>query len=126
MEPETICGILALMIPIIALSIPIVAILVRPLSEGRKIAERTAARKLYERLALEKLDVLKTAVAMGYTHDELGALDRRLEQLIGKEQLQSLLSDKTPGVPVAPAEMHHAELAAEMDELRRLRAQREQ
>jgi hypothetical protein len=119
-------GALALMIPIIALMIPIIAILVRPISEGRKIAERTAARKLYERLALEKLDVLKTAVAMGYTHDELRALDQRLEQLIGKEQLQALLSDKTPGVPMAPAEMQHAELTAEMDEVRRLRAQRQQ
>lgn len=118
-------GVLALMIPLMALAIPIVAILVRPYAEGRKIAERTAARKLYERLALEKLDVIKTAVAMGYTHDELKALDLRLEQLIGREQLQTLLSEKTPGAPTAPTEMQHAELTEELDAVRRMRAQRE-
>ena len=118
-------GAMALMIPIIALMIPIIAIFSRQNADALKRSERIEARKLYERLALEKLDVIKTAVAMGYTHDELIALDRRLEQLIGKEQLQSLLRDKSPGVPEAPAEMQHAELTAELNEVRRMRTQSE-
>ena len=118
-------GALALMIPILALMIPMVAILSRQHVIGRKASERAEARKMYERLALEKLDVIKTAVAMGYKQDELGELYQRLEQLIGTEQLQALLSDEAPAVPTAPAGLQQAELTAELDEVRRLRAHRQ-
>lgn len=112
-------GALALMIPIVALCIPIVAILVKPFSESAKQHERIEARKLYERLALEKLDVIKTAVAMGYAQSDLGELDARLERLIGAEKLQQLLDPKTPGVPLAQGEILQAELTDELEQLRR-------
>ena len=55
-------------------------------------AQRSEALKTYERLAREKLDVIKTAVAMGYSENELAALDARLEKLIGEDKLKSLLN----------------------------------
>lgn len=119
-------ALLAIMIPVIAVSIPIVAILVKPVSDAAKRKERIEARKMYERLALEKLDVMKTAIAMGYTKNELGALDQRLEQLIGSQQMQALLSDSTPGIPVAPGELLQTELTAELDEIKRLRRPQQQ
>ncbi len=116
-------GALALLIPIVALAIPIVAILVKPFSEGAKQRERAESRKMYERLALEKLDVIKTAVAMGYAQSDLKELDARLERLIGAEQLAQLLDPRIPGIPQAPGEMLHAELTEELEQMRRRRAQ---
>jgi len=82
-------------------------------------AERKEARKLYERLALEKLDVLKTAVAMGYTRDELSDLDSRLEKLIGTEQMSGLLDKRTPETPDASDALRDADLQSELERLRR-------
>jgi|WetSurMetagenome_2_1015567.scaffolds.fasta_scaffold967944_1 hypothetical protein len=116
-------GAMALLIPIIAVCIPIVAILVKPYTDAAKLRERSDARKMYERLALEKLDVIKTAVAMGYAQSDLKELDARLERLIGAEQLQQLLDPKQPGVPQAQSEILHAELTDELEQMRRRRAQ---
>ncbi len=116
-------GALALLIPVIAVSIPIVAILVKPFSDSAKRRERSEARRMYERLALEKLDVIKTAVAMGYAQSDLKELDARLERLIGAEQLAQLLDPKIPGVPEAGQEVLHAELIDELEQMRRQRAQ---
>lgn len=67
--------------------------------------DRIEARKMYERIAIEKLDVIKTAVAMGYEKDEVAELDSRLAQLIGQDQLNKLLGKKTPGVPMISQEL---------------------
>ncbi|MDQ3023957.1 MAG: hypothetical protein M3R04_06195 [bacterium] len=40
---------------------------------------------------LEKLDVLRAAVTMGYTKDDLKDLDARLERLVGSDNLKSIL-----------------------------------
>lgn len=74
-------GALALLIPIIMVCIPIVAILVNPYRETLKKRERDDARKTYERIVMEKLDVMKTAIAMGQSGDDLEELDARLERL---------------------------------------------
>jgi hypothetical protein len=60
--------------------------------ERLRIAERREIREQYERLAREKLDVLRTAVAMGYDQRELAELDARLEQHIGHDGLRELLA----------------------------------
>lgn len=111
-------GALALMIPIVALMIPIVGILTSLQRDGIKRAERTDARKLYERLALEKLDVMKTAVAMGYAADDLAALDKRLERLIGAEELKALLEMQPLGIPTGPTDLRQADLLHEMESLK--------
>jgi hypothetical protein len=120
-----ITGIVALMIPILALSIPIVAILLKPISESMHKRERAEARKTYERIALEKLEVIKTALAMGYTHSELQELDARLERLVGADKLQTLLDGTQPATPVAQPELLDSDLEAEILRLRNGRRERE-
>lgn len=88
-----------ILIPLFALSIPIIAIvggLVTASMKGRRdVAERAEARKLYERLAMEKLDIVKTAIGMGYKSDDLADLDERLERLLGEDKMRELID--TPG-----------------------------
>lgn len=83
-----------IIIPILVFSIPIVSTLMGPINARVKADEREKLRKMYERLALEKLDVIKTAVAMGYQRSDLQELDARLEEVIGSEAMQSLLDSK--------------------------------
>jgi len=113
-----ITGVIALMIPILALAIPIVAILIKPITESMHKKERAEARKTYERIALEKLEVLKTALAMGYTHNELQELDARLEKLVGADKLQTLLNARQPVTPAAQTELMDTDLEAEIQRLR--------
>lgn len=112
-------------IPLTALAIPIVAILTGPISLRMRQAERREARKLYERVVMEKLDVMKTAVAMGFQQDDLQDLDARLERLVGTDKLQGLLVDREAPVPPevqAEGELHDTDLAAEIERLRQGRA----
>src|SRR3954468_15555076 len=59
-------------------------------------ADRQKALAVYENLCREKLDVIKTALAMGYNQEDLQRLDARLEKLIGKEQLQQIARGEVP------------------------------
>jgi len=113
-----------ILIPLTALAIPIVAILTGPFKVKMAQAERKEARQLYERIVMEKLDTMKTAIAMGHTQDELSDLDNRLERLVGADKLAGLLEDKkTPEVPEvkADAELMDADLEAEIARLQRKR-----
>lgn len=65
-------------------------------AEAIRAKDRAEARALYERIVMEKLDVVKTAIAMGYDKQEIRNLDSRLEELVGSEKLQSLLNDDLP------------------------------
>jgi hypothetical protein len=84
--------------------------------------ERTEARALYERLVKEKLDVIKTAITMGYGRDDLKDLDARLEELIGKDKIDKLV-DEALSIPLADADLLDADLQAEIDRLARGREQ---
>lgn len=84
-----------ILIPLTALLIPIVAIALEPLKDRARQAERREARQAYERLMLEKLDILKTGIAMGYSQADLRELDARLEKLIGQDKLKNLLDAKS-------------------------------
>jgi hypothetical protein len=114
-------AIMALSIPIIALMIPIVAILVKPMTERMKQAERKEARQLFERIVMEKLDVIKTAVAMGHKEDELNDLDMRLERLIGADKLAGLLDMDIPKVAALDprSDLRDTDLDAEIERLQR-------
>jgi len=81
-------------------------------------ADRQKALQVYENLVTEKLDVLKTALAMGYSQDELARLDARLEQLIGKEQLQKLSRGEVPAVGT---ELDSVNLSDETRKLREMK-----
>jgi len=84
--------------------------------ERMRQGERKEARKLYERLAQEKLDIIKTAVTMGYDDQELKQLDARLEQLVGPDKLTQLL-DETPTVQLQEADLLDDDLQAEITRL---------
>lgn len=102
------------MIPITALLIPIVAILTGPFNKRLAMRERREARQMYERIVMEKLDVIKTAIAMGQSGADLKDLDQRLANLIGSEELAKLLDSKTPNTPEASTELRDAELSSEI------------
>ena len=65
--------------------------------------DRADARALYERITNDKLEVIKTALAMGYNHNDLKDLDDRLEGLIGSEKLHNLLESDSPTAPSTAA-----------------------
>jgi hypothetical protein len=102
-----------ILIPLTALMIPIVAIALEPLRDRMRQAERREARQAYERLMQEKLDILKTGIAMGYTKDDLRELDARLEKLIGQDKLKTLLDPK--GTRKLEKEIRSIELEAELE-----------
>lgn len=59
--------------------------MIGPIMQRQRIAERKEARKTYERIVMEKLEVMKTALTMGMGKDDLAELDERLEKLIGAD-----------------------------------------
>jgi hypothetical protein len=83
-------------IPSLIFAIPILQTLLNPLTVRIKSGERERLRQMYERLALEKLDVIRTAITMGYKRDDLSELDERLEEVIGSEAMRKLLDSKSP------------------------------
>jgi hypothetical protein len=86
------------------------------LNRHLKQTHENKQRALYERVVLEKMDVIKTAVAMGYSQQELANLDRRLEQLIGAEQLQALQHGQAVQLKAGP-ELRAVELDSELRRL---------
>ena len=113
-----------ILIPLTALAIPIFAILTGPIKTRMAQAERREARKLYERIISEKLDVMKTALTMGYDRDDITDLDSRLERLVGSDKLIGLLEEKNPpNVPkVRPdSDLMDTDLEREIERLQRKR-----
>lgn len=77
--------------------------------------EREKALEVYRDLAREKMDVIKNAVAMGYSEGELDRLDRRLEKLIGRDKLEEIIDG---GLPEADLDMRDRDLLRELKRLR--------
>jgi hypothetical protein len=84
--------------------------------ERIKQQERAESRRLFERLAQEKLEVIKTALTMGYGDLELKKLDERLEQLVGPDKLTQLLKEE-PKVDLKEVDLMDADLQAEIERL---------
>jgi len=82
--------------------------------------ERHKIREYYTTLVKEKLEVLKTALAMGRDASEIAELDRRLERLIGNEEMLNTLRE-----PTAKAEAEIEQLSSKLnvDELESLTEQ---
>ena len=87
--------------------------------ERIKAKDRADARALYERITNNKLDVIKTALAMGYERQEIKELDARLEELIGSEKLHALLKAQDTGVPPLKDELLDLDLSQEIEKLKR-------
>ena len=92
-------------------------------AERHRRKERAEARRIYERLMHHKLDVVESALAMGYTRDEVAELDSRLERLIGAERMRTLLDPKEQALPVLPESADTDELLQR--EVAAIRRQRE-
>jgi hypothetical protein len=90
----------------------------QPLPQANPVT--TKALETYERLANEKLEVIKTALAMGYSDAEIAKLDARLENLIGKDKLQQILQG-SGAAAVANADLVDTQLDREIERLRNLR-----
>lgn len=85
------------------------------MNSWRKQGERERARATFERLTRDKLDVIRTALAMGRSDDEVLELDQRLERLIGTEQMLGLLDPKAPKTPRVNAQIMDADLVVEVE-----------
>ncbi len=55
-----------------------------------EIAMRRAERESQERIILEKLEILRSAIDAGYKEEDLGRLDSRLMSLIGRERFDGI------------------------------------
>ncbi len=98
----------------------------QPLPDGKtmieleklRLADRDKARQLFERLSLEKLELLKVSIQSGYKEEELARLDERLERIIGSERLQRLLDDSTAAAgPQTPVPASAAGPARQLNEV---------
>ena len=92
--------------------------------ERIRAKDRAEGREMYERVVREKLDVIKTALAMGYTQHEIQQLDQRLEQLIGSDKLQSLLDGRA--APTPSCELLDADLSQELQAIKQAAQEQEQ
>jgi hypothetical protein len=90
-------------------------------AEKARRREREQARRMYERVMHHKLEVIETALAMGFGHDEVRALDARLERLIGADRMAALLDARTPGIPTTGHLPSNDDLESEIRALRRER-----
>jgi ABC-type multidrug transport system fused ATPase/permease subunit len=115
-------GLLIGMIAVVGgLMIPIIAILMQPMKIRARQQDQREARQSYERIVREKLEVMKTAIAIGYSQSEMAELDRRLEQLIGADRIAGLLHDQ-PKTPAITQELLDADFQTEMQKIAKLRA----
>lgn len=91
-------------------------------AESPQAASAAQALETYKELAKDKLEVIKTALTMGYSDDEIARLDARLERMIGKDKLQQILKGEGAEA-VASADLIDTELDREIERLRKLRQQ---
>jgi hypothetical protein len=89
--------------------------------ERIRAKDRADARALYERVTRDKLDVIKTALAMGASDTQLTELDARLERLIGSDKLHELLEDPGKGTPQLADKLLDIDLSREIERLKRSR-----
>jgi len=86
--------------------------------------EREAVRRKFAELVKEKLDIIHTAVSMGYNRSDIAELDERLEKLIGSEKMLKTLKEAKPDEEANKQMMLNADLVAELETQRqRLKAE---
>jgi hypothetical protein len=90
--------------------------------EELRLKDKAEARAAYERVVLAKLEVMKTAITMGYDDAELKALDQRLEGLIGADKVAGLVDPIATQV-LPTADLLDADLQHETLKIREMRQQ---
>jgi hypothetical protein len=78
----------------VLLSIPLLWVALYPVNALIGNVFRERRHRMVRDVLNERLDVLKTAIAMGFKEDDLMLLDERLEQLVGREKLEQLLVEE--------------------------------
>lgn len=99
----------------VLLSVPLLGVALYPLNALIGNVFRERRQRMVRDVLNEKLDVLKTAVAMGYKVDELALLDARLEKLVGKEQLEELLKEDRRTLFGKRAKIDHRDVLSASD-----------
>jgi hypothetical protein len=90
--------------------------------------ERREARDMYERIVSDRLSVIQSAIEAGFEDRELQRLDRRLQTLIGQQEMLKLVNTHIKKAPVAPDETLMEELEDEVENIvarRRRKQERE-
>ena len=80
--------------------------------------ERKEIRQQYTDLIKEKLDVIRTALAMGRDDDEIAELDRRLERLIGTEKMLETLKNPSSTAVTEAQYLASKDIVEELDRKR--------
>jgi len=73
---------------------------------------------MYSDLIKERLDVLRTGLAMGLGDQEIAQLDKRLEQLVGSEKLMETLRSGSRSKAVTDTELASSDLLKDIELLR--------
>ena len=77
---------------------------------------KNRVRSMFCELVNDKLDVIRTAIAMGHSPDEIQELDKRLENLIGTEKMLRTLKGGAEDVQLE-AKLMATDLVDEIDRL---------
>ncbi len=80
----------------VLLCIPLLGVALYPLNVVIGNVFRERRHRMVRDVLNERLDVVRTAIAMGYNEDQLAELDARLERLVGRPQLEALLTQDKP------------------------------
>lgn len=96
MDIEGILGIMTGMVFIV--SFPFTIIYLRSMA----MRERRESREMYSRIVEDRLAVIQSAIEAGFDDRELARLDRRLQSLIGQQEMLKLASQNVKQVPQAP------------------------
>ena len=91
------------------------------IQSARKERRHHETLRSRERILVERMDVLKTAIAMGFDRSQLDELDLRLEKLIGGDRLEALLDGRDSAPSLAPGELPGDEIELEIERLSALR-----
>ncbi len=90
--------------------------------------ERSEAREMYSHIVQDRLAVIQTAIEAGFEDREIVRLDRRLQSLIGQQEMLKLAGANVKQVPVVPEERGMDELEDEVENIiarRRRKQERE-
>jgi hypothetical protein len=94
------------------------------IQSARRERRHHEALRSQERILVERMDVLKTAIAMGFDRSQLDELDQRLEKLIGGDRLARLLAGQDLPAAQAGAGLPGDEIENEIERLAALRGMR--
>ena len=122
MDIEAVLGILGG--TLMMLSIPGTIVYLRVMA----MKERREARDMYSQIVQDRLLVIQTALEAGFDDREVARLDRRLQNLIGQQEMLKLAGSNIKNVPVAPEDREMDILEDELEDIierRRRKQERE-